>query len=217
MSRDPDAHPRPQKRARREADPDPPIIAAAAAVDPDAAPEEEDAPKPFKINAVDWSQFEQDPDDPIINPSLCVHCYYAKCEAQAAETGNHRWEAMNKYEDENRNKVHPFIYARNVQKIYNEGVRHHLTDDDGEPLVDDPGPWPAQQIWEHRIYHVVDGQAALVENARGVQAIMRATLDCTMYIDSKKNLSVDKAMGKLYSDLEKAARPLFEKLAARKK
>ncbi len=186
------------------------------------------------MNAVDWSEFEQDPEDPVLDASFCLRCRYSECTAQAAGTGNQEWKNLREYEQANRYQVHKFVFVRGVQKIYDRGIRFHLTDDlgrrlttdTGEPIVQedgtvtrDPGPWPAQQIWEHQTKHAFDPEALMAENAIMAQDILRATADCiASYDDTLRRYTVDPKLQKLWSDLEKnTARPLLKELASKKR
>lgn len=214
---DPD-HPRPSKRARREAaaaaDDEP---AAAAAADPDAAAEEEDTPKPYRIGAVDWSLYKQNPNDPIQDKDFCLRCRYAACAAMAKADGNKKWADMDKYAADHRAEVHPFTFCREIQRLYNEGVRYCLTDNDGIPLPAgfDPGPWPAQQIYEHDTVHVVNIEILERENARTAQEILRAMANNTLFVDRAGHVTVDAKMAKEYFDSLKKVQPLYASVRKR--
>lgn len=196
------------KRARREAapatppDPDMQPIAAAMPADEE---EEEDIPVPMKASAVDWSNFVQDPADPILDPTFCARCRYSTCVAAQVADGNQGWIDLLKYSKVNRNTEHPFSYGRAIQKLWNDSVRHNLTDDKGIPFPDgyDPGPWPAQQIWEHDILHVVDPDAMDLENARTGQQLLRALASNCRYIDRKGNITIDAKNIKEWFDAQK--------------
>lgn len=210
-----------RKRARHHHHAEAAAAAAAADPDPvvppaDAEADEDDIPQPIRAGAVDWSKYMQDPDDPILDPSFCVECQHAKCKAISLEEGNQKWMAMEKLK-ESRFDMHPFSHVRERQRLYNEGVRHNLLDNDGVPLAEDPGPWPAQQIWEHDLYHVVNPTVLAYENARSVQTVLRAMAD-NIRTATRKNperVFVDVKMAKEYIDAWKKAQPLFDKLPKR--
>lgn len=188
------------------------IRAMAAAIDPStnpaAAAEEQEIPPPVavKMKELDWSEYVQDPDDPITDADFCLWCDFAVC-ANDLKTGNKHWEQLIRYHNENWGRVHPFKFARDSQRIYNEHIRLYLTDNDKAHVV---GPaWPAQSIHEHPITHVFIARCAHIENAFVYQTALRRMRDNGLFMSDG---TVNTKLLKLFFDTEKQARVLFEKI-----
>lgn len=159
---------------------------------------------------LNWADYVQDPNDPVTDPDFCLWCCFALC-ARQAKTGNKKWERLKKYHEENWGHVHPFKFARESQRIYNEKIRDNLTDGKGRKMR---GPaWPAQQIHEHPINHVFIARCAHTENAFIYQTALRRIRDKGLFMSDG---SVCLKTLKAFQETEKQARILYEKVDASK-
>lgn len=106
------------------------------------------APVPVPMRQVDWTQYPQDPEDPVTEPDFCFWCEYAQSKQEYI--GNKRVEKLVRCHNENNEHTNPFLFAKMMQDIYNRDLRPYLVRD-GKRYV---GPaWPALNIVEHTLGH----------------------------------------------------------------
>ena len=179
-----------------------PATAAAAAA---AAEEEMPAPVPVPMEELDWSKYDHGAE--VVDPDFCLWCTFAVCAKQQQQAGNKNWIRLKTYAEENWGRVHPFKFAREMQRIYNAHIRCHLSNDLGEVVY---GPvWPAQQIHEHCIRHVFNARCAHIENCFTYQTALRRMRDKGLFMSDG---TIDMAILKRFSEIEKQARVLYDKV-----
>lgn len=179
---------------------------------PGEVPPPEEVPPPHfvPISSINWDDFVQSSKDPITDPDFCLWCRYAQCAQELGDKGNKGFERLVTYNRENWGRVHPFEFARESQKIYNEFLRKNLTDGKNRHVH---GPaWPARNIYEHPVEHVLHAKCVHLENAYTIRKIMRAVADQILMSDKSTNAKNIK----IYLEAEKQARTLFDKVDANK-
>jgi hypothetical protein len=173
--------------------------AAGAAVAEEAMP----VPTPVPMEELDWSKYVESAD--VVDPDFCLWCTFAVCAKKQA--GNKHWMRLKKYAEENWGRVHPFKFAREMQRIYDSHIRSHLSNDLGERVW---GPvWPAQQIHDHCIRHVFNARCAHIENCFTYQTALRRLRDKALFMSDG---TVDLAILKRFAEIEKQARVLYDKV-----
>lgn len=156
------------------------------------------------MSELNWDEYIEE--EPITDPGFCLWCRFAVM-ARNATKGNLKWGALKTYHEENHGRVHPFEFARESQRIYNECLRDHLTDEDGCPIR---GPaWPAKNIHEHAITHVVIAICNHRENAMVYQTALRRIRDNGLF---RSDGSVCLKHFKAFTEAEKNARVLLDKV-----
>jgi len=126
----------------------PPGEASAPSTDSD--PDMVDVPKYVpRDGTLDWSQYPQDPNDPITDPTFDMWAIYAQSKAEEMQSGGFR--RLKEFHDMNYGRIPAFQFCQSMQKIYNKHVRYFLIDPaDKKGRTRKPGPaWPAERIWNY--------------------------------------------------------------------
>lgn len=160
---------------------------------------------PVPPDEVDWERYIDDFHIP--DPDWCFWCLYAMTKEHYANNKN--VEEMVRYDEENREEVHPFVYAREMTRLYRENIKNYLIGSDGKP---DVGPeWSGKTAWEHSSEHVVREKVVLEEWRRTITRGLRLMANNGMFLGEKgkKATVVDSKMFAQYTKTIKDMRPLF--------
>jgi hypothetical protein len=115
-------------------------------------------PYSIPMRTLNWDEYEEDPNDPIIDKKWCFWCHYAQSKEEYA--GNKNIEKLVLYHNEHRSFVDPFEFARHMQGLYNLYVREYMIDPLGKrvngkkPRKRGP-PWPGRTVYEHAKVHAM--------------------------------------------------------------
>lgn len=134
-----------------------------------AAPEEEpDEPVIHRSRYVDFDKYQQDPDDPILQPNFCVFCHVAMSTKQMEM--NRLLQSLLDLQKHHRSYMAPLSFCRMQQDEYNENIRPHIVDKYGRRYKDARGApaMAAKQFWEHHISHIYSPAVFHEELAREV-------------------------------------------------
>jgi hypothetical protein len=185
---------------------------AAAALEP--VPEEEaDEPEVFRSRHVDFDQYEQDPDDPILQPKFCVYCHVAMSSKQREM--NPLLDSLLDLQRHHRSYMDPLAFCRMSQNEYNENIRPHIVDKYGRRYKNGAPAMHARHFWEHHIHHMFSPNVFHAEMAREVSSNILIMLQngCKMktkkrgvYVDDDKFWNVARIYDKF--------KPLLAKVGA---
>lgn len=107
---------------------------------------------------LDWSQYPHDeywPADPVLDPSWSFWDYYVAGNGTVC-TG---YSKLVEYHTASYARVHPFVYARQMQRIYNQHCRRFMVDPEARNRKEGQrchGPaWSARNIYEWPLQQAV--------------------------------------------------------------
>jgi hypothetical protein len=192
--------------------PDAAAIAAhgqAAALDAVNGEEPEPPPKPVPMQYTNWALYKQPASDPILDPSFCFACHFAQSKQEYSE--NKRIEDMRRFATESRDHMHPFLFAKEMQHIYNTTVRPYLQ----YRGMSYAGPaWPARNIYEHALSHKPTPGAWRQQIARTLLTAMKTMEENGLFLADGTTGArrVDPRVLDAYNKTYKEVKPLLKEL-----
>ncbi len=184
---------------------------------PAAAAAEEEMPVlvPVPMDMLDWDRYVEEV--PIEDPDFCFWCQYAQ--TQDHYTNNKNVEKLRKYHEENFNRVHPFEFAREMQRLYRLYLQECLKNHQGQVCL---GPeWSGRSIYEHTTVHTVEARDVFEEWCRTLVRAVQVMRDTSLFLGDRANpgkiLGLDVKVLGMYIKTIKEAKPFLEKLGASRK
>lgn len=104
----------------------------------------EDPLQPCPRDDIDWSQWKQDPNDPITDPDFCLWSVMGRTDEELSK--NQHWQTLLDYHRLNRGDQPAFPFCREMQRLYNTRIRDHLVDMATGKTKRGPA-WPPQNIY----------------------------------------------------------------------
>lgn len=185
-------------------------IAAAMARPPD--PDEEEVEPPAVVVPmveIDWSNYvEREPIEES-KAKFCFWCVIAQSTQQYRDSKH--IAKLVRFWEENKAYMAPFEFCRKMQKLYNTLARPRMVNSKNERFTGPP--WPAKQMWEHDLLHMLrpTGQREMVARTLGY-VLHNMTQNGLFKKDSKGNMQYDSRVLKDYRDTWKELRSLLDKL-----
>ncbi len=129
---------------------------------------------------------------------------------------NQRFEKVLTYFKESYGIVHPFVFVREIQRLYNVHIRDHLADPSDPNRVLRGPAWGAKSIYNRSRQRVMDPQAMRVDALRTIQVALVDLADNGIFKkDAQGKRFVDAKAMELYLKVFKEARPMLKESEAK--
>ncbi len=196
--------------------PPPPSNAAAVASSSGLyEPEEEPTLVAVPMDVVNWDDYKET--ELIEDPDFCFWCQYAQ--TMEHYKNNNSVEKLRKYYEENFSRVHPFEYAREMQRLYRENIQNCLKNHAGQ-LIQGP-EWSGKSIYEHTSVHSLEPRDVYDDWCRTLVRAVQVMRDTALFLGNKddkgKILGVNNTALTMYIKTIKEAKPFLEKIASTRK
>ncbi len=185
--------------------------AGLAASEPAAVPLAEPL-VPVPMDHLDWSKYIEK--EPLEDPGWCFWCHYAQTKEQYASNKN--VEKLITFQKENFNKIHPFEFARKMQKLYRKFIQPHLINHAG--LVCRGPEWSGPCIVEHTTLHTIHPPDVIEHWVRVIVRSTQVMAEKGIFLGTADQPGViqgiDSKMFNVFMKTIKEAKPFLDKLGA---
>jgi hypothetical protein len=166
---------------------------------------------PVPMDHLDWNNYIEK--YPIDEPGFCFWCHYAQTKQQYV--GNKNVEKLVNFHRENFNNIHPFDFARKMQKLYRRYIQPWLIDHTGKVCL---GPeWSGIQIVQHTTLHIINPPDVVEAWMRVIVRSTQVMADNGIFLGSASKPGVIQGIdSKVFSTFMKTikeAKPFLDKLS----